>query len=125
VLKNRRTEDYLLLTERERFLWEQMDGQASLQDLGTAYVLRYGAFDFDIIPMLISKLRRAQLLTMRPASRLGGAGPQPAAAAGARSGRLHRARAHQHLQPQRSARSRGLPVGGFLLFTRPARPLRS
>ncbi len=70
VLKNRRTEDYLLLTEPERFLWEQMDGQASLQDIGTAYVLRYGAFDFDIIPGLISKLRRAQLLTMRPASRL-------------------------------------------------------
>src|SRR5262249_47646895 len=42
VLKNRRTEDYLLLTEQERFLWEQMDGRASLQDIGTAYVLRYG-----------------------------------------------------------------------------------
>jgi hypothetical protein len=70
VLKNRRTEDYLQLTEPERFLWEQMDGHASLQEIGTAYVLRYGAFDFDIIPTLIAKLRRAQLLTMRPASRL-------------------------------------------------------
>src|SRR5512147_1497612 len=28
VLKNRRTEDYLLLTEPEKFLWEQMDGRA-------------------------------------------------------------------------------------------------
>jgi hypothetical protein len=70
VLKNRRTEDYLQLTEPERFLWEQMDGRASLQAIGTAYVLRYGSFDFDIIPTLIAKLRRAQLLTMRPASRL-------------------------------------------------------
>ncbi len=70
VLKNRRTEDYLLLTEPEKFLWEQMDGRASLQEIGTAYVLRYGAFDFDIIPALIAKLRRAELLTMRPASRL-------------------------------------------------------
>jgi putative peptide zinc metalloprotease protein len=70
VLKNRRTEDYLLLSEPEKFLWEQMDGRASLQDIGTAYVLRYGAFDFDIIPVLIAKLRRADLLTMRPASRL-------------------------------------------------------
>jgi hypothetical protein len=70
VLKNRRTEDYLQLTEPERFLWEQMDGRASLQEIGTAYVLRYGSFDFDIIPTLIAKLRRAQLLTMRPASRL-------------------------------------------------------
>ena len=70
VLKNRRTEDYLLLTEQEKFLWERMDGHASLQEIGTAYVLRYGAFDFDIIPTLIAKLRRAELLTMRPASRL-------------------------------------------------------
>jgi hypothetical protein len=70
VLKNRRTEDYLQLTEPERFLWEQMDGRASLQEIGTAYVLRYGSFDFDIIPTLIAKLRRAQLLSMRPASRL-------------------------------------------------------
>jgi putative peptide zinc metalloprotease protein len=70
VLKNRLTEEYLLLTEPEKFLWEQMDGRASLQEIGTAYVLRYGAFDFDIIPVLIAKLRRAELLTMRPASRL-------------------------------------------------------
>ena len=47
-----------------------MDGRASLQEIATAYVLRYGAFDFEIIPTLISKLRRAELLTMRPASRL-------------------------------------------------------
>src|SRR5499427_6870259 len=70
VLKNRRTEDYLLVTEQEKFLWEKMDGHASLQEIGTAYVLHYGAFDFDIIPTLIAKLRRAELLTMRPASRL-------------------------------------------------------
>jgi len=70
VLKNRRTEDYLLLTEQEKFLWERMDGRASLQEIGTAYVLRYGAFDFEIIPVLIAKLRRTHLLTMRPASRL-------------------------------------------------------
>ena len=70
VLKNRTTEHYLLLTEPERFLWEQMDGRTSLQDLATAYVLRYGAFDFDVIPALIAKLRQAELLTLRPTSRL-------------------------------------------------------
>src|SRR2546430_9870571 len=36
----------------------------------TAYVLRYGEFDFEIIPNLIRKLQRAQLLTMTPTSRL-------------------------------------------------------
>ncbi len=70
VLKNKATDRYLLLRERERFLWEQMDGRTSLQDMATAYVLRYGAFDFDVIPALIAKLGRAELLTLRPASRL-------------------------------------------------------
>ena len=59
-----------MVTEQETFLWEQMDGQASLQEIATAYVLRYGSFDFETIPALITKLRRAELLTMRPASRL-------------------------------------------------------
>ena len=70
ILKNRLTERYLLLSEPERFLWDQMDGRTSLQDLATAYVLRYGEFDFEIIPALIRKLQRAQLLVLTPASRL-------------------------------------------------------
>jgi putative peptide zinc metalloprotease protein len=70
ILKNARTERYLMLTEPERFLWERMDGRTSLQDLATAYVLRYGQFDFDVIPVLIRKLQRAQLLTLTPGSRL-------------------------------------------------------
>jgi putative peptide zinc metalloprotease protein len=70
ILKNLATDRYLLLSEPERFLWEQMDGHTSLQELATAYVLRYGEFDFEIIPALIRKLQRAQLLVLTPASRL-------------------------------------------------------
>jgi putative peptide zinc metalloprotease protein len=70
ILKNTATDRFLLLTEPEKFLWEQMDGQTSLQEIATAYVLRYGAFDFDIIPVLMRKLQRAQLLTLTPTSRL-------------------------------------------------------
>jgi putative peptide zinc metalloprotease protein len=70
ILKNTITDRFLLLTEPEKFLWEQMDGRASLQEIATAYVLRYGAFDFDIIPALMRKLQRAQLLTLTPTSRL-------------------------------------------------------
>jgi putative peptide zinc metalloprotease protein len=70
ILKNTTTDRFLLLTEPEKFLWEQMDGQTSLQEIATAYVLRYGAFDFDIIPALMRKLQRAQLLTLTPTSRL-------------------------------------------------------
>ena len=70
VLKNRRTERYVRLTDAERFLWEQMNGRASVQDLGTAYVLHHGAFDFEVIPNLIRKLFAAQLLEMPRPSRL-------------------------------------------------------
>ncbi|MBI4589910.1 MAG: M50 family metallopeptidase [Candidatus Rokubacteria bacterium] len=70
VLKNKATDRYLLLTAPEYFLWEQMDGRTSLHEMATAYVLRYGAFDFDLIPSLIAKLQRAQFLTLRPVSRL-------------------------------------------------------
>jgi putative peptide zinc metalloprotease protein len=70
ILKNTITDRFLLLTEPEKFLWQQMDGQTSMQEIATAYVLRYGAFDFDIIPALMRKLQRAQLLTLTPTSRL-------------------------------------------------------
>src|SRR5262249_57538039 len=70
ILKNRKTERFLILSEPERFLWDQMDGHTSLQEMATAYVLRYGEFNFNIIPALVGKLQKAQLLTLEPASRL-------------------------------------------------------
>jgi putative peptide zinc metalloprotease protein len=70
VLKNTRSDRYVMLSEPERFLWEQMDGTTSLQDMATAYVLRYGAFDFELIPVLIGKLQRARLLMLEPVSAL-------------------------------------------------------
>lgn len=70
IVKNRRTERTILLTPEERFLWERMDGGMSVQDLATAYVLAFGAFDFDAIPRLIRKLQAAQLLDAHPVSRL-------------------------------------------------------
>jgi putative peptide zinc metalloprotease protein len=70
VLKSRKAENYLQVDEEERFLWGQMDGRASMQDIAVAYVMRYGSFDFEKIPQLISKLLQADLLTLRPMSRL-------------------------------------------------------
>ncbi|HTY79480.1 MAG TPA: M50 family metallopeptidase [Candidatus Bathyarchaeia archaeon] len=70
VLKSRKTENYLLLDDEERFLWQQMDGRASMQDIAVAYVMRYGSFDFEKIPQLMNKLLLADLLTLRPMSRL-------------------------------------------------------
>lgn len=70
ILKNAQTERFILLSEQERFLWDHMDGRAQLQDIAAAYVMRYGEFDFAIIPGLIRKLHRARLLEIAPASRL-------------------------------------------------------
>jgi putative peptide zinc metalloprotease protein len=70
VLKNTKTDRFILLTAQERFLWDRMDGSVKLQDMATAYVLTFGAFDFDLIPRLIRKLQAAQLLQMHSVSRL-------------------------------------------------------
>src|SRR5262249_51548087 len=70
VLKSRKTEHYLLLDEEERFLWEQMDGRANMQDIAVAYVMRYGSFDFEKIPQLMNTLLLAALPPLRPVSRL-------------------------------------------------------
>jgi putative peptide zinc metalloprotease protein len=70
ILKNTKTDRFIVLSEPERFLWDRMDGSTSVQDLAVAYVVHYGEFDFDVIPRLIRKLQQAQLLTIAPVSRL-------------------------------------------------------
>ena len=120
ALKNRRTEQIIQISETEKFLWEQMDGRASLQEIGTSYLLHYGSFDFEVIPTLIVKLLRADLLTMRPVSRL--------RAVLARNRRNPAARAMEgtlHALERLTVTSRRSHVffervyryGGFLLFT--------
>jgi len=120
ALKNSRTEQIIQITEAEKFLWEEMDGRASLQEIATAYLMRYGSFDFEIIPTLIVKLLRADLLTMRPVSRLRAvlARNRRNAAARAMEGTLHALerltvtsrRAHEVF-------ARVYRYGGFLLFS--------
>jgi putative peptide zinc metalloprotease protein len=120
ALKNRRTEQIIQITETEKFLWGQMDGRASLQEIATSYLLSYGSFEFEIIPTLIVKLLRADLLTMRPVSRLRAvlARNRRNPAARAMEGTLHALerltvtsrRSHQFFE-------RMYRYGGFLLFT--------
>ncbi|HEY3067460.1 MAG TPA: hypothetical protein VGL09_16835 [Methylomirabilota bacterium] len=123
ILKNRQNDRFLLLSDAERFLWEQMDGNTSLQEMATAYVLKYGEFNFEILPALIRKLQHSQLLTMRPASRLRRAlarnrrHPLAAALEGGFTILERVVIASRDVQPlfQRLYR-----WGGFLLFTRVA-----
>jgi putative peptide zinc metalloprotease protein len=120
ALKNRRTEQIIQITETEKFLWAQMDGRASLQEIATSYLLHYGSFDFEIIPTLIVKLLRADLLTMRPVSRLRAvlARNRRNPAARAMEGTLH-ALERLTVTSRRShqAFERIYRYGGFLLFS--------
>jgi putative peptide zinc metalloprotease protein len=123
ILKNKATDRFLLLSEPERFLWDRMDGRTSLQQIATAYVLRYGQFDFEIIPNLIRKLQRAQLLTMTPTSRLRQAlarhRRRPVAKM-AESALFALERINISSRDVQSAFDRIYRWGGFLLFTRVA-----
>ena len=62
VLRQPDVAAYVRLNSEDEFLWQQMDGRASIQEMATAYVLRYGRFDFDVIPTLIRKLQAAGFL---------------------------------------------------------------
>jgi putative peptide zinc metalloprotease protein len=123
ILKNRQTERFLVLSEQERFLWDQMDGHTSLQEMATAYVLKYGQFNFDIIPTLVRKLQQAQLLTLEPASRL-----RRVLARNRQQRMLHAAEAALFALERINISSRRVQAffhrlyrgGGFLLFTRTA-----
>ena len=120
ILKNSATDRFLLLTEPERFLWEQMDGKRSMQEIATAYMLKYGEFDFDAIPQLIRKLQRAQLLTLTPTSRLRQAlarhRRQPVAKM-AESALLVLERINISSRNVQTAFRRAYRFGGFFLFT--------
>ncbi len=42
ILKNLRTDAYVRLTAEQVFLWNQMDGKSTVQDIAVAYMLEYG-----------------------------------------------------------------------------------
>ncbi len=57
---------YLLLSERDEFIYEQMDGTRSVQDLVLAYFHKYESFSFDRVSVLVTRLRDAGLLEDPP-----------------------------------------------------------
>ncbi len=58
ILKNLRTDAYLRLTAEQVFLWDQMDGQSSVQDLAVAYMLAYGKLAITGLVMLLDQLQQ-------------------------------------------------------------------
>lgn len=62
VLKNLRKDRYLLLSAKEYFLWEHFDGRNSLDEIGRAFHLEFGAFDYSLIRQFLTKLYNARLI---------------------------------------------------------------
>ena len=62
VLRSTRRDRYLLLNEREYFLWQCFDGNSSLTDVGRMFHFSFGAFDYAVIRQLIAKLYSAGLI---------------------------------------------------------------
>lgn len=58
ILKNLRTDAYLRLSAEQVFLWEQMDGAASVQDIAIAYMLAYGRLAIGSLIALLEQLQQ-------------------------------------------------------------------
>jgi putative peptide zinc metalloprotease protein len=61
-LRSFRRDRYLLLSPKEHFLWEQLDGGHSLSDIARAFHFEFGAFDYAVIRQFLAKLYHAGLL---------------------------------------------------------------
>jgi len=70
VLRNNTTGRYLQVTERDRFVWEQLDGEHTLRDLVFAYAAEFHQLALPRIRQLLVQLTGAGLLA--------GSEPQPA-----------------------------------------------
>ena len=66
VLRSTSTSSYLQLTERDRFLWDLMDGSHSVRDLLFAYSAEYGQLALPRIQQLLDQLKKAGLLAPLP-----------------------------------------------------------
>lgn len=62
TLRSFRRDRYLLLSPKENFLWELLDGCHSLEDIGRAFHIQFGAFDYAVIRQFLAKLYHAGLL---------------------------------------------------------------
>jgi putative peptide zinc metalloprotease protein len=56
---------YLKLTEKDYYIWTQMNGQRTVKDLVVAYFLQFGAFAVDRVSQLVRELRRGGFLADR------------------------------------------------------------
>lgn len=63
VLNNPQTNEYFRLDEKEKFLWDHMDGDHTIKDLAIAYFQKFGSFAYDKIVELVYDLQKKTFLT--------------------------------------------------------------
>ncbi len=66
ILKNPDPKTYYRLSERDYFLWQQMDGTRTVKDLVVAYFMEFGSFAFARVATLVNGLRANLFLSERP-----------------------------------------------------------
>lgn len=69
ILKDEDRGNYFKLSEQGYFLWEQMDGNASIRDLVMAYFMKYKSLSMDTVISLIESLQAAGFVYTQGASR--------------------------------------------------------
>ncbi len=70
TLKAEGSQKYLVLSSREFYLFELMDGSRSIKDIASEYFFHFGGLDLGAIKKLLGRLREAGLVEFVPASRL-------------------------------------------------------
>ncbi len=58
ILKNLRDNTYLRLSEEQVFVWNELDGDASVQDIAVAYLIQYGRLAIQSLLLLLDQLQQ-------------------------------------------------------------------
>jgi putative peptide zinc metalloprotease protein len=103
VLKNTQARTYLRLAPREYWLWEQMDGAHSVQDLVVAYFLAHGTFAYGLVVGLTQQLFHKRMLRAEPQD----------VYATVRSGLARRTLGYRLMWPARVLLTRQWAIGGL------------
>jgi len=126
ILKNLRAGNYLRLTEEQVFLWNLLDGEHTVQDIAISYFVQYKTLAIQGLLAFLGQLEAKGFLVEARSNVYG------LTAASMGKGRMKRvARRLWHLLTSATITLGGMDhgvtalyrVGGFLLFTLPARIL--
>jgi putative peptide zinc metalloprotease protein len=77
VLRHTASGRYVQLTDRDRFLWDRLDGESTVRDLLFAYAAAYGQLALPRIQQLLGQLAAAGLITTSGQSADAGVEPSP------------------------------------------------